>query len=281
MPAVPPALIDLAPSLRCPVCDAPLAAAAGEGALCCPEGHRFDVARQGYVSLLSGPTGREAGDDGAMIAAREQIERAGHWRPLGDALAAAVPAVTRLLDVGAGTGAHAAAVLQRFPEALGVAIDVSAFACRRAARAHPSLAAVRADVWARIPLGDRTADAALDVFSPRNGAELARVLTPGATLVVVTPADEHLAQLREFHTLSIHPRKDAELHEHLGEWFDELSAQPLAWTMTLTPQQAAGVLAMGPSARHLRRGALKRLRDRTQSLTVTAAVDVRSFRRRP
>jgi 23S rRNA (guanine745-N1)-methyltransferase len=279
MSAVPPALIDLAPALRCPHCGAALAAA--DGALACAGGHRFDVARQGYVSLLSGPTGREAGDDAAMIAARDQIERAGHWRPLSDALAAAVPTVTRLLDVGAGTGAHAAALLGRFPEARGVAVDVSAFASRRAARAHPGLAAVRADVWSQIPLRDGAADVALDVFSPRNGRELARVIAPAGTLVVATPDDEHLAQLREFHTLSIHPGKDTELHQRLGEWFDGVSEQPVGWTMSLTAGEAAAVLAMGPSARHLRRGALKRLRDRSEALEVTAAVRVWTFRRRP
>jgi 23S rRNA (guanine745-N1)-methyltransferase len=136
-------------------------------------------------------------------------------------------------------------------------------------------------VWSQIPLADGAADLVLDVFSPLPGPELARVIAPGGTLLVATPDEDHLAQLREFHTLSIHPDKDAQLHERLGEWFDEVSVQPVGWTMTLTADEAAAVLAMGPSARHLRRGALKRLRDRSETLAVTAAVRVSTFRRRP
>ena len=36
--------------LRCPVCGAPLVL--GEKVYTCPQGHSFDVARQGYCNLL-------------------------------------------------------------------------------------------------------------------------------------------------------------------------------------------------------------------------------------
>lgn len=50
---------------------------------------------------------------------------------------------------------------------------------------------------ADIPLQDGTIDCVLDVFSPSNFAEFARVAAPGATLVKVVPGPRHDIQLRE------------------------------------------------------------------------------------
>jgi len=62
--------------LICPRCGASLAR--DGGSLRCPAGHVFDVARQGYVSLL--PAGQKgiSGDTAAMVLARESFLAAGH-----------------------------------------------------------------------------------------------------------------------------------------------------------------------------------------------------------
>ena len=46
------------------------------------------------------------------------------------------------------------AVLAALPDAVGLALDVSKPALRRAARAHPRAAAALADTWQRLPLAD-------------------------------------------------------------------------------------------------------------------------------
>jgi 23S rRNA (guanine745-N1)-methyltransferase len=279
---IPQPLARVAELLRCPHCGERLTA--GAGALVCANGHSHDVAREGYVTLLDGPVGRAAGDDGAMIAARVEIEGAGHFAPL----SAAVVDVARasgagdpslILDLGAGTGDLAAEVLKGFGEALGIAIDISRAACRRAARAHPSLAAVRADVWSRIPLGDDTVDLALNAFAPRNGPELARVVRPGGTLLVATPAADHLRELRDLHSLSIHPDKPATLRQTLHSHFEELATRSVEWQMALTVAEATNVLRMGPTARHLHPDALDRLATAPEPILVSAAVELRNFRR--
>ena len=53
----------------------------------CGEGHSFDVARQGYLSLLAGEGTPHAGDTAEMVAARERFLGAGHFEPLAEALA--------------------------------------------------------------------------------------------------------------------------------------------------------------------------------------------------
>jgi SAM-dependent methyltransferase len=283
-PVVPRPLVDVTELLRCPNCGLELLPVAG--ALACPTGHRHDLAREGYITLFAGPVGRAAGDDAAMVAARVAVEEAGHFAPLTAAIVDTAESATTddpslVIDLGAGTARDLAAVVLRSERARGVAIDISRAACRRAARAHPSLAVVRADVWSGAPLGDRTVDIALNTFAPRNGSELARVVRPGGTLVVATAAADHLRELREFHTLSIHPDKAAVLRRQLGPWFRELAIGPIEWQLTLTGAEAANVLRMGPTARHSRPGALERLEASTGPVIVTAAAEVRAFRRNP
>ena len=130
--------------LACPVCHADLDRIGS--AWRCAHGHSFDVARQGYVNLAT--EGAAGGDDAAMVAARTEFLSGGWYDPLtrrcGDALAEA-PAGA-VADLGAGTGHHLAAVVG---DRDGVALDASAYAARRAARAHPRVGAVVADAWAR------------------------------------------------------------------------------------------------------------------------------------
>jgi 23S rRNA (guanine745-N1)-methyltransferase len=279
---VPQPLAHVAELLQCPHCGQRLSPT--PGALRCPQGHSHDIAREGYVTLLDGPVGRAAGDDAAMVAARVEIEQAGHLAPLTaaiveTALARASDDPSLILDLGAGTGSLLAEVVRESGGASGVATDVSRPACRRAARAHPSLATVRANVWSRIPLGDRTVDLALNAFAPRNGPELARVVRPGGTLLVATPAADHLRELRDLHTLSIHPDKAAALRQGLEPWFEELAIRTVEWQLKLTAAEATDVLRMGPTARHLRPDALHRLATSPEPILVCAAVELRTFSR--
>jgi 23S rRNA (guanine745-N1)-methyltransferase len=241
------------PALRCPHCGAGLARAE-DGAVRCAAGHAFDVARHGYLSLLAGGGRGPAGDTAAMVAAREAFLGAGHFGPLADAVADAAaeaggPGV--VVDLGAGTGAYLAGALERAPERIGLALDVSKPALRRAARAHPRMAAVAADAWRDLPLRDGTAAVVLSVFAPRNGPEIARVLAPGGRLVVAAPTTAHLAELVEpLGLLRVDERKDERLAAQLPEPLREVARTEVVWTMALSGAEVAELVAMGPSAFH-------------------------------
>lgn len=272
--------------LRCPNCGASLAASAR--ALTCARGHAFDVARQGHVALLP-PRGAVAhGDPAAMVAAREAFLAAGHYAPIARAVVtAAREAVSEpergglVVDLGAGTGWHLAAVLRELEAWRGLALDASRHALRRALRAHPRIAAVVCDVWREIPLQDGAADLALCVFSPRNGAETARVLAPGGALVVVTPAPDHLQELVEaVGMLRVDPDKETRLHAGLSPHLTATTGQSIAFAMALGRDDARALVAMGPTAHHLDEDALdRRLAGLPSELRVTASVRVATFRR--
>jgi 23S rRNA (guanine745-N1)-methyltransferase len=256
-------LADVVPYLRCPVCRQPLtpdsAVLAGR-ALRCPNRHSFDVARQGYVQLTAAVLGHE-GDTAAMVEARATFLERGHYNfistALADAAASARPRAGLVVDVGAGTGRHLGTVLDALPGAVGVALDVSKAALRRAARAHRRAGAVRCDAWRELPLADGQADLVLDVFAPRNGAEFARVLRPEGVLLVVTPTEEHLRELvGALGLLRVDPDKEERVAAGLAPWFRTVGEEIRVRRLSLRRNEVATLVGMGPSAWHADPGRL-------------------------
>jgi 23S rRNA (guanine745-N1)-methyltransferase len=269
--------------LACPVCAAPLTAGPDASALGCRNGHRFDRARQGHVSLL--PPGHRApsGDSADMVADRVGFLEGGHYAGITRALADAVgegPAPSTLLDLGGGTGHHLAGVLDRLPEAVGVVLDSSGYAARRAARAHPRAVAVVADTWARLPVADAAVDRVLVVFAPRNGPEITRVLRPEGRLVVVTPAADHLTELiGPLGLLRVDPDKAARLAATLEPHLTPVATVVHREELRLDRAAVATLVGMGPHARHLERSALEAsLGGLPEPVRVTVSVDIGTYR---
>jgi len=281
-------LDDIIGCLACPYCADGLSRAGRS--LRCPAGHTFDIARQGYVSLLpAGATG-VAGDTAAMVEARAEFLAAGHFAPLAAGLADAVasgpggpPGVPGCVaDAGAGTGYFLAAVLGQCPDRAGLALDVSKFALRRAARAHPRIGAAGCDVWRRLPVADGAAAAVLSVFAPRNGAELRRILHPGGQLLVVTPEPAHLGELvGPLGLLTVDRDKDERLAAQLGGYFTVTGRRSHVRQLRLSHPEVATLVAMGPSARHVDAGTVAaRLARLPDPVPVTLAVTLSAYKAR-
>jgi 23S rRNA (guanine745-N1)-methyltransferase len=258
--------------LRCPLCGTGFYL--GDQSLRCSNGHNYDVARKGYINFLPGGARPGTADTADMVAAREAFLAAGHFAALRDFVAdAAERALTRnargpaespgagepgcIADVGAGTGYYLAGVLDRFPEHVGLALDISKFAARRAARAHDRVAAVVCDAWTRMPVADAAASLVLDVFAPRNPGEFRRVLRPDGALLVVTPSPRHLQELvAGLGLLSVDGQKPERLERALSTDFVVMEETRFEERRVLTGAEAAALAVMGPSAHHLQSGEL-------------------------
>jgi 23S rRNA (guanine745-N1)-methyltransferase len=260
------------PYLRCPVCGGPLSRP-DSSALKCPVRHSFDIARQGYVTLVSGKT-PHSGDSAEMVADREAFLARGHYDFVAENLTASVrdEHAGLVLDAGTGTGFYLARLLDARPGLTGLGLDVSKPALRRAARAHPRAGAALADLWRPLPLADASVAVILDVFAPRNGAEFRRVLRPDGVLVVVTPAPEHLGELIAGHgLLTVDPAKAERVAESLGPAFEAVESRAVRRTVELSAAEARTLVGMTPSARHVDLGGVA-------AGSVTAAVDVTIYR---
>ncbi|MFF5790786.1 methyltransferase domain-containing protein [Paeniglutamicibacter sp. NPDC012692] len=284
-----PTNLDL--GLLCPVCRLELRLRTRPGRpaqLSCADLHAFDAAKQGYFNLLTGKGTAFREDGSAMVAARAAFLEAGHYGPLAEALTESVAAAVegnsgpRILDAGAGTGYYLGQVLHGLPEsATAIAVDISKFAMRRAAKLPGTLALVW-DLWRELPMGDASFDALINVFSPHNGQEFARVLRPGGLALVVTPLPDHLADGAQLlGLLGIAGDKAAGVVASMGESFVLEKTREIRVPLELSPDQAFDLAMMGPAGHHLDPAVLReRIEAHPGAIELAAAFRVQEFRRR-
>lgn len=256
--------------------------------LICSNGHTMNIARQGYVSLLGRDAGTHTADSAEMIAARDRFLAAGHYQPLIEALVAEASALAEregpsqgaVVDLGSGTGIYMAAVLDALDGKVGIGIDNSKFAARRTAKCHDRAAAVVADIWDGVPVRDGAADLILNVFSPRNGEEMERILAPGGSIVVVTPQPGHLGELiGRFGMVSVDPDKEERLERTLGPLAEGAGSRGIEWQMKLGRDEIRDLVGMGPSAGRMEAAEMEAaLQALDEETLVTAAVTITTTR---
>lgn len=252
------------PTLICPICRAALAAA--ERTLRCPSGHSFDLARAGYVNLLTGKPSRFPGDSKLMLAARRRFLEGGHYAALATAVAHTTLShlddyangAPHILDAGCGEGYYigqlAAALGEQRPGRTHcfTGVDLSKEAARMAARRYPFAQFAVADTWRLVPVETGATAVVLNLFAPRNPAEFARVLAPGGLLLVVIPRPGHLQSVRDrFGLLSIETDKREQVIGQMQADFALAKAETLDVALRLNATAVVDLIQMTPSARHV------------------------------
>lgn len=199
--------------LSCPVCHEQMTSSAQ--AYLCPNGHTFDIAKQGYANLLLAHQrkSKQPGDSKEMILSRAHFLDQGYYQSISEQVNEAMLAcmtagehtgIETLLDAGCGEGYY----LTRLREALTshtlsqqcslqfVGLDISKVAIQRAARRSKQITWIVASV-ASLPLMEASCSVVLSVFAPISVTEFTRVLKPQGNLILVTPGPSHLYELRE------------------------------------------------------------------------------------
>ncbi|SDR67360.1 methyltransferase domain-containing protein [Opitutus sp. GAS368] len=186
-------------SLTCPLCHGALIPV--EKSYRCSKGHSFDLAREGYLSLLHGrQKGEGRGDSKAMMLARDRVHRAGVFDPLVSALAA-LPFETpprTLLELGCGEGFFLGHMAKSHGIATSYGLDLSVDAVKLSARTLKQSLILRADLLQALPFADGSLDLVQSIFAPRPLAEIKRVLRPGGYALFVYPQGDHWQELRAF-----------------------------------------------------------------------------------
>jgi SAM-dependent methyltransferase len=188
-----------------------------------------------------------------MIEARSAFLGDGFYEPIRDALIRLIPTDSTglVVEVGAGTAYYLAGVVGAEAGRVGLALDVSRYAARRAAKVDPRIGSVICDAWQELPLLDGVAQVILNVFAPRNAAEMRRVLVPGGTLLVVTPNQAHLAELvGVLEMVRVDEAKERRLRESLGGSFQQSASELVEVVLRLDHSSVERLVAMTPSARH-------------------------------
>ncbi|MEC8899000.1 MAG: methyltransferase domain-containing protein, partial [Pseudomonadota bacterium] len=252
----------------------------------CPQGHSFDIARQGYVNLLpvQKKRSKEPGDSKAMVAARQRFLEAGYYRPIADAVSAAIlngaarGSELSCLDAGCGEGYY----LRQLASPNGeislslLGLDISKWAVLAAARREKRAGWVVGSN-ANLPVLPASVDRLLCLFGFPVYPEFARVMRPGGRLVQVDAGQDHLRELREI----VYPevRADSRKVAPVPEGFRRIGTQDLRFTVHLEgAEPIADLLAMTP---HLYRASAEgRARAAAlKTLSVTVDVCLQTFER--
>jgi len=237
----------------CPICARPLSAQ--DKSLTCEQRHQFDLAKEGYVNLLpvQNKKSKNPGDNKEMMQARREFLDQGFYQSLSDkvndiAKQALVHVDTpNMLDLGCGEGYYthrlAQTMAEQAPQIAG--LDISKSAIRYAAKRYKNISFCVASAYST-PFADASQDLVTRIYAPSQDNELARIIKVGGYLLTVTPAAEHLFELKQkiYQTPEKH---DMKIEVVAG--FEVVEQQRLTDKITLTQaKDAKNLLEMTPLA---------------------------------
>lgn len=272
-------------ALRCPYCNDALHLNSSLGepdVFSCSKGHTFDKAKQGYLTLLGKNSQQKTADTLDMVLRRARFHEANYYAPFAREIALQMKeeigtkSAPLLGDFGAGTGYYAQALIEQIPQAQCIAIDLSKRALQRAKATGVSC--IVADTWEGFPLIDDALDGAINIFAPRNEHEFARVLKPGAPLIISTPTQRHMLEVRSAADLIKIGRQDHEKREDVRTKFDGLfdyeKTTLTEFELVLSAQDIEDLVMMGPNAYHTNLDALREsIKSLPQPFHVTFSVE--------
>lgn len=236
----------------CPVCRWPLSLTQKQWQ--CENGHSYDQAKAGYVNLLlaNHKNVLAPGDSKSMMTARRAFLEAGHYLPLVESLTQLIASqkpekALALYDVGCGEGYYLAAINASLTSS-GIKIkaagnDISKSAIESAAKKYKELGFVIASNF-KIPVASASQNVVLQIFAPVSASEVRRVLADDGIWLQVSPAPEHLTQLRQ---AIYETARDHVVDETVPEGFKLITSKRLSFEFELPePQSRKDLLMMTP-----------------------------------
>jgi 23S rRNA (guanine745-N1)-methyltransferase len=182
---------------RCPLCKKALFLY--EKTYGCDNNHRFDQAKQGYVNLLpvQFKHSKQPGDNKAMVRARREFLDKGYYQPLVNAMltlyAKHVVGEPKVFDAGCGEGFYTHQHKNDNNHVYGV--DIAKEAIILAAKRYKSCSFSVATL-ADLPFANEYFDWIYSVYAPILETEFSRILKNDGYLLTVTPAENHLFELK-------------------------------------------------------------------------------------
>ena len=263
--------------LVCPICSNQLNRQ--DRALVCPNKHSFDIARQGYVNLLTVQQKHSLtpGDTRDQVLARRAFLEAGYYAPIAQALidtAKKYGVSGEILDIGCGEGWYSS----RLAEALNLpltGLDISKEAVRCAAakyKAHQWLCATAA----HIPVPDESAGLITSLFALTLPEEFHRVLMPNGLYFQVLAAEDHLLGLKSIIYDQLHRKEKDTAPELPG--FERLESISIRFSFTVEGDQIQNLFSMTPHVFRIGKDGAGRLAE-TTALEDTASCVLNVFRR--
>ena len=263
--------------LICPVCGAQLNQE--ERTFLCPSRHSFDMARQGYVNLLTVQQKHSLapGDTREQVLSRRAFLEADFYAPIAKTLidtAKKYGVTGEILDIGCGEGYYSA----RLADALGLpltGLDISKEAVRCAAAKYKNARWLCATA-AHIPVPDASAGLLTSLFALTLPEEFHRVLAEDGLYFQVLAAEDHLLGLKSIIYDELHHKEKDTVPELPG--FERLESIPIRFDFTVEGEQIRNLFSMTPHVFRIGKAGAERLA-KTEHLSDTASCVLNVFRR--
>ncbi|WP_394175380.1 23S rRNA (guanine(745)-N(1))-methyltransferase [Thalassotalea litorea] len=266
------------PHYRCPLCQNPLHLHATT--FRCENNHSFDMAKEGYVNLLpvQFKHSKDPGDNKQMVNARRAFLEQDFYLPLRNKLVtiykeAVQSTEPNVLDIGCGEGYYTSA--HKTPGNQVYGIDIAKNAIRIAAKKYQDCQFSVASI-AQLPFADASIDWAYSVYAPIKVEEFHRIIKTGGDLVVVSPGEKHLWQLKSliYRTPQPHDESPPQM-----PGFELIEQTRLAYEMNMANiEDRFNLLAMTPFAFKSSDALTKALTD-AQQFTCETDFIIRRYKR--
>lgn len=212
----------------------------------CSQNHCFDFAKEGYVNLLlvQNKKSKQPGDSPEMIQARREFLNAGHYECLAQALHKTLESQlnkdTVVLDLGCGEGYYTRYIQNRKPFTL-YGIDISKTAIRYAAKQNNIASYAVANAF-NLPFANNSVDIVLQIYAYGKPEEIKRVLKPNGRYIIVSPATNHLLELKERIYDKVQTHKASEIPKD----FEVIEIQKISETIIPDTKARTNLLKMTP-----------------------------------
>ena len=262
--------------LICPICGQRLCRAEKEYR--CENRHSFDIARQGYVNLLTVQQKRSLhpGDTREQVLSRRAFLDAGYYEPIARTLcetAQELNAAGPILDVGCGEGYYSARLADALDTEL-TGLDISKEAVRCAAGKYKN-ALWLCGTAAHLPVADHSAGILTSLFALTMPEEFRRVLRPGGYYFQVLAAEDHLMGLKSvIYPELLHKEKNT-VPELPG--FALVRSVSIRFDFTVEGEQVRNLLSMTPHVYRIGKAGAERLAA-TEKLSDTARCVLNVYR---
>lgn len=244
----------------------------------CDLNHSFDIAKQGYVNLLTVQEKHSLnpGDTREQVLSRRAFLESDAYAPIVETLISVVQkynAPGPLLDVGCGEGYYSS----RLAYAMGcplIGMDISKEAVRCASAKYKQATWICATA-SHIPVPDHSIGTLTSLFALTMPEEFRRCLQPNGLYLQVLAAEDHLMGLKSIIYPEIKHKPKNTVPAIPG--FRLLDSIPIRFSFHLEGEQVQNILYMTPHVYRINKDGLDRLHS-TQQLTDTASCVLNVYR---
>lgn len=226
----------------------------------CANNHSFDIARQGYVNLLTVQQKHSLnpGDTNEQVQARREFLSEGFYAPIVEALiriSKKYQCQGPLLDVGCGEGYYCTQLAQALNAEL-IGVDISKEAVRFAAAKYkgPSWLCATAS---HLPMKSRSVGLITSLFALTMAEEYHRILKDDGYYIQILAAEDHLLGLKSI----IYPKLIMKPKNSVPEieGFLLVESESIRFTFSVQDKQVQNLLSMTPHAHRITKDGVKRL----------------------